>query len=83
MKQKDVALIIVVVAISGVVSFFIARTVFTSAKDRKLEAEVVKPITTDFTQPSNKYFNSQSIDPTQLIQIGSAPNTAPFSGASQ
>ncbi len=79
MKQKDVALIIVIVAISGIVSFFVSHLLFASPKSRQQKVQVVAPITTDFTTPSSKYFNSNSIDPTQNIQIGQGTNPAPFS----
>jgi hypothetical protein len=77
MKQKDIALIIVIVAISGVISFFVSHTVFKSG-ERQQKVEVVSPITTDFSAPSTKYFNSSAIDPTQTIQIGQDTNPAPF-----
>ena len=79
MKQKDVALIIVIVFVSGIISFFVSHLVFTAPKDRQQKVEVVQPITTDFTSPSNKYFNNNSIDPTQTIQIGQGTNPSPFS----
>ena len=78
MKQKDIALILVVAIVSGTISLFVARDIFTTSKDRKLQAEIVQPITTDFQTPGNKYFNSNSIDPTQKISIGDGQNTAPF-----
>lgn len=80
MKQKDIAAIIVVVAISGVISFFVARTVFVSSKDRRVEAEVVSPISTEFNRPSEKYFNETAINPTPQIQIGNSANPTPYSG---
>jgi ATP phosphoribosyltransferase len=80
MKQKDIVLIIVVVFVSGVLSFFVSRLVFAAPKSRQQAVEVVDPITTNFPTPSNKYFNNTSIDPTQLIQIGGTPNLAPFKG---
>lgn len=80
MKQNDIAMILIVVAISGVVSLFAARAFFTTSKDRHVQAEIVQPITTDFQPPSTKYFNANSIDPTQPIIIGGQANTQPFSG---
>lgn len=78
MKKQDLTLIIVIAVISGVISFFVAHSIFTTSQDRNVKAEIVKPITTDFTSPSTKYFNSNSIDPTQPIVIGGQANTAPF-----
>lgn len=81
MKQKDVALIILVAAIAGIVSFFVSRAVFASAGNRTQKAEKVDVITTEFLKPSSKYFNSNSIDPTQLIQIGDTTNNNPFAAS--
>ena len=78
MKQKDIALIILVAGIAGVVSFFASRAIFASSGSRQQQAEVVDAITTDFVKPSSKYFNANSIDPTQLIQIGNNNNSNPF-----
>jgi len=83
MKQKDIALIIIIVFVSAVASFFISNALFASPENRQQKVEVVEAITSDFPKPSGKYFNSDSIDPTQLIQIGNSTNPDPFTGASQ
>lgn len=83
MKQKDIALIILIAAIAGIASFFISKTVFASASAREQTAEVVDAISTDFVLPSDKYFNANSIDPTQLIQIGDDNNDNPFKADQQ
>lgn len=77
MKQKDIALIIVIVFISGMFSFLISRFVV-NTDNKKQEVEVVEPITAEFTQPSSKYFNDDSTNPTQVIQIGENQNESPF-----
>lgn len=83
MKQKDVALILVIVVVSGVASFLASRWLFARPADREQRAEVVDVITSDFPLPSTKYFNNNSVDPTQLIQIGDSSNPNPFGGSSQ
>lgn len=83
MKQKDVALIIVLAFMSGVVSFLASRWIFARPADRQQKAEVVDVITSDFPLPDSKYFNPNSIDPTQLIQIGNSSNPNPFGGSGQ
>lgn len=79
MKQKDIALIIVVVFISAIISLFVSKAIFAPPKNRQQEVEVVQPITADFPKPDSKYFNSQAFDPTQLITIGQNANPDPFS----
>ena len=77
MKQQDIALIIVVVFISGVLSLVVSNT-FISPPERTEEAAVVEPITTEFSEPSELYFNEQSINPTQTIRIDDSQNPNPF-----
>lgn len=83
MKQKDIALIIVISIVSAVLSLLVSRFVFATPENRQQEVEVVPPITTDFPELDSKYFNKDSIDPTQLIQIGGSGNSNPFSGTAQ
>ncbi len=83
MKQKDIALIILIVAIAGIFSFFISNQLFASPKNRQQEVEVVQPITADFPKPDDRYFNSGAFDPTQTITIGENANPDPFSSKTQ
>lgn len=77
MKQKDIALIIVIVAVGGALSFVISNK-FISSPDHNEKAAKVSPITAEFGEPNKAYFNQQSINPTQLIQIGNGENKTPL-----
>ena len=81
MKQKDIALIIIIGAISGAVSFAASHFLFATPKDRHQNVAVVDPITTEFVTPDSKFFNSKSIDPAKLIEVQDSNNTHPFSGS--
>jgi hypothetical protein len=81
MKQKDFALIAVIVFVSAIISLFASKALFGAPKAANKEAEVVAPITANFPTPDSKYFNSQSIDPTKTITIQQNTNTDPFNGA--
>ncbi len=78
MKQKDIALIVAVVIISGTVSFLLSKVLFGVPKDRQTKVEVVQAINDSFPPPDTRYFNSDAIDPTQKIIIGDTQNTQPF-----
>ena len=80
MKQKDIALIIVVAFISAIVSFFVSNKIFVTPANRQQDVQIVDKINPSFQTPSGKYFNSNSIDPTQTPTIGDANNQDPFSG---
>lgn len=83
MKQKDIAMIILVVFFSAVISWFVSKAIFAPPENRQQEVEVVQPITADFPKPDSRYFNKNSFDPTQSITIGQNANPDPFSGTSQ
>ncbi|HSX44035.1 MAG TPA: hypothetical protein VLE69_01940 [Candidatus Saccharimonadales bacterium] len=81
MKQKDLPLIAVAVVFGAVISLVLSNILISSPKNRNTKVEIVNPITSDFKEPDQRYFNAQSIDPTQLIQIGDSNNQQPFTGA--
>ena len=81
MKQKDIALIIIITAVSAVFSFFISNKLFVTPKNRQQQVEVVDKIDASFQTPDKKYFNSSSIDPTADSAIGDS-NQNPFNGTS-
>jgi hypothetical protein len=83
MKQKDIALIIVIAFVSGVLSLLLSRFIFAPPQNRHQQVEVVDTITSDFPTPDPRYFNPNAVDPTQLIRIGDSTNPNPFNGTSQ
>ena len=78
MKQKDIALIVFIVCVSAVISYFVSSALFGTPSSRTQQAEKVQPIGTDFPQPDTHYFNSSAFDPAQTITIGQNSNPLPF-----
>lgn len=83
MKQKDVAMIIVVAFISGMLSYFISTRIFVTPKNRQQRVEVVDKITAEFSPPDKRFFNSDSVNPTLNSTLGNGSNPNPFNGASR
>jgi hypothetical protein len=81
MKQKDYALILIIIFISAIGSYFASQTIFKTPKNLQ-QAEVVQPISADFPSPDKHYFNKQAFDPTQVITIGNNDNSNPFNDTS-
>jgi len=79
MKQKDIALIVVVIFISAIVSVVVSKVLFASPAKRQQQVEVVQPISDEFPAPDTHYFNNKAFDPTKLITIGDNTNPVPFS----
>lgn len=80
MKQKDIALIMVIAFVGAFISLFVSNLIFASSSSHQQQVEVVQPITADFPQPDPTYFNGTSIDPTKIISVGQNSNTNPFNG---
>lgn len=78
MKQKDIALIIVVIFFSAVLSFVISNIFISSPKNRQEKVEVVGKISTEFPEPDKQFFNSNSVNPTFIIQIGENQHQNPL-----
>lgn len=82
MKQKDIALFLVIGIVSAIFSVIASNILITPAQVKKQQAEKVDKISSQFAVPESdsKYFNKDSVNPTKLIQIGDNTNDAPFSG---
>lgn len=78
MKRKDFSTILLSSLIVAIFSYILANAVFRSPTNRQQEVEVVNPISANFPSVDKKYFNQQSINPTQLIQIGGDTNKQPL-----
>jgi hypothetical protein len=78
MKKNDIALVVLIVSISLVVTYFIAKAIVGDPKGQEVSAEVVEAITPDLATPSNKIFNRDAINPTIVIHIGDPSNQQPF-----
>ncbi|MDB5171173.1 MAG: hypothetical protein JWO35_867 [Candidatus Saccharibacteria bacterium] len=82
MKQKDIALIVVIVFISAIASLVLSKLIFATPQNRQQQVEVVQPISANFSKPDTKYFNSEAFNPSKSITIGQNANPNPFSGTS-
>ncbi|MGH7196145.1 MAG: hypothetical protein ACREGJ_00015 [Candidatus Saccharimonadales bacterium] len=80
MKKNDIAVIILIVSISLVVSYFIVKAIFGEPKKEAVQVEKVEAISSTIEQPSSKIFNRDAINPTVVIQIGNPSNQQPFGG---
>jgi len=79
-KRNDIALLILIVSLSLVISFLIVKAVFGEPQNQAVKAEVVQPISSQIVQPSSSIFNKNAINPTVVIQIGNPANQQPFNG---
>ena len=82
MKQKDIALIVVIIFVSIILSLFISKAIFAKPSSRQQAVEVVQPLTASFPTKTNSQYFQGGFDPTQLIQIAPNNNSNPFNSTS-
>ena len=81
MKQKLIMTIIIAAAVSAFFSIIIAKFIFGSPSTGQQQVDLVPLISSNFATPSSQDFNSTSIDPTQLVRIGTSVNPVPFNNS--
>lgn len=80
MKQKDIALILFIAGMSGIVSYAVSHVIFATPANRQQQVAIVDAVNTSFATPDTRFFNGQSIDPAKLIEVGNGNNSNPFNG---
>ena len=78
MKQKDIALIIAIAGVSTIIAFVLGNTIFGGTQSRQTKVNVIDSVSSNFPIADTKYFNSNAINPTQSVQIGTNNNPKPF-----
>lgn len=80
MKRSDIALLILIVSITLVISFLSIQALFGQPNNEAVAVERAESVSADIVPPSPAIFNSDAINPTVVIQIGNPANQQPFSG---
>ena len=78
MKQQDVALLIIVIAVSFGFSMLFGKMIIKPPSDQEAKVEVVEAINVDFPPADPSVFNDSAINPTRPITIGNDQNQNPI-----
>lgn len=78
MKQNDIAAIVLIVAVTGVISYFVANAVIGQPKNNPVQVEQITTIEPNFPTPDTRVFNDQAIDPTVTINGNGQATDQPF-----
>lgn len=78
MKKNDIALLVLVVSIAMVGSYFTMSAIIGDPSDNTQIVEKVPYISPEAPEPSKDVFNEQAIDPGVPIEIGNPSNQQPF-----
>lgn len=77
MKSQDVALLVIVGFVAGLIAFGVSN-VFFNAEKQQLKAEVATEIKASFAEIDAQYINENSLNPTVNINIRENENENPF-----
>jgi len=83
MKKSDWALIVLIVAIAGIASYFAVSTFLPAPNKDPQTVPTADPITTTVVAPSDQIFNANAINPTVKVTIGNQSTNPPFTLGSQ
>ncbi len=78
MKKNDIASLVLIAAIAGVIAYFVANAVVGQPKNNPVQVEKVTPIQATFPTPDSRVFNDKAIDPTVEIGSDNPQSNAPF-----
>lgn len=78
MKKNEIALLVLIVAISIGVAYAVGQSIFGKATAKPVDVETITAISADIEQPSENVFNSNGINPTVPVKIGDPSNQQPF-----
>ncbi|HEY1645608.1 MAG TPA: hypothetical protein VGF75_04480 [Candidatus Saccharimonadales bacterium] len=82
LRQKDIIALVVALIAGVFMSLLVDKFAFSNSASQNTEVDVVPTIHTDFPAPSIAYYNSQAVDPTQIINISPNSSSQPFNTSS-
>ena len=78
MKKTDWALIILIVALVGVASYFIVGALLPAPGENPEMVETASVITDKISEPNDKIFGEGAINPTVKVTLGNQGGEQPF-----
>ncbi len=78
MKKNEIALLILIIAISVGIAYAIGQSIFGKATTKPVEVETATTISAEIEQPNETIFNENAINPTVPVKIGDPSNQQPF-----
>jgi len=70
MKKSDIAMIILIAAVSMMLAYFAAQTILGNVQNESVQVKTIDRISTEVTEPDPSVFNSNAINPTVEVIIG-------------
>lgn len=78
MKKNEIALLLLIVSIVAIATYFIVDAIVGKAAAEPVNVEKAEKFSSQVVTPSDEIFNSNAINPTVKTQIGNQSNQQPF-----
>ena len=80
MKKTDIAMIILIAAVSVGVAYFAANSFFGNMTEESVKVKTIDPITSTVETPDAKIFNDTAINPSVEVTINNTEDTPVVTG---
>ena len=70
MTRNNIAILILIIATTGAVGYFVGKSLLGDNQLKPVSVEAARPLTSDVQKPSTDIFNDTAINPTTSITIG-------------
>jgi len=72
MKRSELAMVILIAAVSVMVAYFIGHALFGGAANQSVKVPTIQTISSEFDTPDPTIFNSNAINPTIGVSLSSS-----------
>ena len=83
MKKTDIAMIVLIAAVSAGIAYFVASSLFGSMSEEGVKVKTIDPITSVVAPVDTNIFNSTSINPSVEVNINNTDDTTEATDATQ
>ncbi len=77
MKKTDIAMIILIAAVSVIIAFFVTKSIVGTPESEVVKVKTIQKIDATLTEPDPAVFNAEAINPAVKVQLDSPTNAAP------
>jgi len=77
MKRTDIAMIVLISAVSAGIAYFVASSFLGNATEQGTSVKTIDPITSTVETPDAKIFNEEAINPSVEVNINNTEEAAP------
>jgi hypothetical protein len=76
MKRTDIAMIVLIVAVSAGIAYFVANSLFGGKTESGVTVKTIDPITSVIQPPDNKIFNKDAMNPSVGVSVSGTSSSA-------